>query len=457
VRPRSGRSAPVPVAAALALVLAGCSSSATTSSAGAGLPGASVPAAALRSTVSGTALPATTLPAAASPGFTVLHRFSGCPNDGANPVGGVVVAPDGRLFGTTDAGGSNCSGSGFGTVYVFRPSGSTYAEKIIDAFDGADGAFPQARPSLNASGDLFVTTTEGGAAGTNGTITKFVPAPAGYEVATAFDFPSTGGQGPADAFLQADEDNVLYGTTYAEGSPGPNNFGSIVELTENGLAETDLYDFAGPPNDGANPTSHLVRDASGTLYGTTLNGGTSGYGTVFSFAPSPNGGTETVLWNFAGGTDGAYPRGGVVIDKQGNLYGTTSGGGGPGAGYGTVFKLKPGPGGYTEKILHAFGGLAAGSPDASLVLRPNVDLLYGTTTEGGGAGCTICGTIFQVSTTGTQFAILHEFRGALDGSQPFDSPLFWDGHEFFGTTTYGGGQGGPNGNGQGVLFRYVPE
>ena len=446
----------------LGLTLAACSS-------GAVAPVSSVPLAnaALAPRSNALALNTGTQPGASpalTRGFSVLHTFSGCPGgsgpggDGANPVGGVYVDAAGDIFGTTYAGGATCQSNalpGYGTVYVLKPSGASYAEKIVYTFDGANGAWPEGRPALDACDNLFVTTSAGGPSQSNGTAYKFSPSASGYVVTGSNTFSSVasqGGNGPEAPLLQLDGRSVLYGTTYAQGGAAPNNFGSIFALSSSGLAETDLYDFAGGTNDGSYPSAHLVADASGALYGTTTQGGTYGYGTVFKFVPSGAGGSETVIWNFANGSDGAFPKGGVVLDEAGNLYGTTQEGGTPG--YGTVFKLKPTPSGYVEKILYAFTGDHAGSPYASLVR--NGTMLYGTTTYGGGGGCTTCGSIFQISTTGTQFALLHLFHGAGDGAQPFFSPLFWDGKALYGTTEYGGNSAGASGNGQGVVFRYVP-
>jgi uncharacterized repeat protein (TIGR03803 family) len=241
-------------------------------------------------------------------------------------------------------------------------------------------------------------------------------------------------------------------TTVALGGPQPNDFGSIVAFAPSNLAEAGLYDFAGAPSDGAAPTSHLVADTSGALYGTTQYGGdgpcAAGCGTVFRYVPAT--GVETVVRHFQGGDDGAFPRGGLAIDRDRNLYGTTSEGGG--AGYGSVFKLIPdGRGGFVEKILHRFNGTDGGSPYAALTLVGSD--LYGTSTYGG--ACGICGTIFRVSTTGGGYTVLHRFAGAGDGAQPFFSPLFYDGTALYGTAEYGGNKA-ENGQGDGVVFRDVP-
>jgi uncharacterized repeat protein (TIGR03803 family) len=219
-----------------------------------------------------------------------------------------------------------------------------------------------------------------------------------------------------------------------------------------------LYAFKGAP-DGAAPESSLIMDAQGNLYGTTYSGGTGpcdhGCGTVFELSPNSDGGyTEHVLHSFRGSlTDGQQPQAPLIFDAQGNLYGTTASGGQGAAASGTVFKLAPqGDGSWTETVLHSFnggldGGTDGGEPLAGLVFDSDGNL-YGTTAGGGtGTGCpasigTGCGTIFQLTPTISgpwQETILHNFTNDhQDGWSP-QSNLIADGlGNFYGTTYYGG-------------------
>jgi uncharacterized repeat protein (TIGR03803 family) len=156
--------------------------------------------------------------------------------------------------------------------------------------------------------------------------------------------------------------------------------------------EKVLHSFNG--GDGANPAAGLIFDAAGNLYGTTTGGGTSGYGTVFELTPMGGGGwTETILYSFGNGTDGAIPYAGLIFDAAGNLYGTTFGGG-PYGGAGTVFELTPtAGGGWTETVLHSFNGGDGANPVAGLIFDAAGNL-YGTTTGGGTYGG---GTAFELS------------------------------------------------------------
>lgn len=204
-----------------------------------------------------------------------------------------------------------------------------------------------------------------------------------------------------------------------------------------------LYNFAGPPNDGAGSVAPLIMDAAGNLYGTTAFGGntncgSSGCGTVFKLDPSGN---QTVLFKFSG-TDGAFPAGGLVMDAAGNLYGTTVSGGGGGLcknfGCGTVYKLDP-AGKHT--VLHAFvESTDGGNPTAGLVMD-SANMLYGTAGFGGNVGP---GVVFKMDTAGNE-TVLHSFTGT-DGFEPSASLIMDSSGTLYGTT-FAGGSGGA-----GVVF-----
>jgi uncharacterized repeat protein (TIGR03803 family) len=184
----------------------------------------------------------------------------------------------------------------------------------------------------------------------------------------------------------------LYGTTATGGNGGG---GIVFELSPsgNGWVENVLYDFNGFPGstDGNTPLAEVIFDASGNLYGTTAFGGTSGFGAVFELTPGAGGWTEAILYNFASGNDGAYPEAGLVFDLLGNLYGTTFAGGGSkgclGNGCGTVFRLTPAQGGQWTESLFSFplpGSL--GFQPAAPVVLDSAGRVYGTTTLGGSFG-----------------------------------------------------------------------
>ena len=218
---------------------------------------------------------------------------------------------------------------------------------------------------------------------------------------------------------------------------------------------TGLYSFTGS-TDGCCPSAGLTRDAAGNLYGTTRYGGPEDKGTVFELMPRAGGGwTEQTLYSFGGGTDGAGPVAGLILDRAGNLYGTTSGGGdlacGAPYGCGTVFRLMPQAGGrWTEQVLHSFGGGTDGEePAAGLIFDPAGNL-YGTTSYGGTYDY---GVVFEITAGGGwREQVLHTFGSGGDGIVPYYGSLVIDAAgNLYGTTLYGGAYGSG-----GTVFELMP-
>jgi uncharacterized repeat protein (TIGR03803 family) len=317
---------------------------------------------------------------------TVLHSFTGAP-DGAFPRAGLVRDSAGNLYGTTYGGGLAPSDSG--TVFKVDPAG---IETVLYSFrGGGDGRSPKAGLIRDAAGNLYGTTSRGGA---GGTIFKLDPSDT-ETVLYRFAGPPDGAD--SSAGLVRDAAGNLYGT--AGGGASVACFGGcgMVFKLDTAGTETALYSFNGGEEgpDGAFPLGSLVMDSAGNVYGTTEIGGTHGAGTVFAVSPA---GIETVLYNFTRGADGGVPVAGLVRDEAGNLYGTTSGGGAHGVG--TVFKLSPSG---AETVLYSFAGAPDGaSPEAGLV-RDKAGNFYGTTYHGGTGKCRHigvglgCGTVFRLS------------------------------------------------------------
>jgi len=209
-----------------------------------------------------------------------------------------------------------------------------------------------------------------------------------------------------------------------------------VVATQSAQAQTFtvLYNFTGS-SDGAYPYAILLRDAAGNLYGTTEVGG-SGNGVVFKVDTS---GKETVLYSFTGGADGGYPFAGVVRDKSGNLYGTTEAGGS--SALGTVFKVDTSG---TETVLHSFaGGTTDGCYPYGGLLRDKAGNLYGTTAD---CGASSVGTVFKIDTSGAE-TVLHSFT-VSDGGYPFYTSLLMDKKgNLYGVTSSGGTSG------EGVVYK----
>ncbi|MGA2905233.1 MAG: choice-of-anchor tandem repeat GloVer-containing protein [Candidatus Korobacteraceae bacterium] len=257
------------------------------------------------------------------------------------------------------------------------------------------------------------------------------------------------GRNPS-AGLTMDAAGNLYGTTCgANCIAGASNAGTVFRLTKNGPF-TPLYTFRGG-NDGAGPAARVIIGPNGSLYGTTIYGGGSGCGgsgcgTVFNLRPPPTiqpnilgGWTETVIYRFQGGSDGANPGfGDLVFDASGNIYGTTQNGGA--LGEGTVFELTPSGSGWTENVLYTFGGGSDGAyPEAGVVLG-SAGNLYGTTLMGGYG----YGTVFELtpSASGWTETILHNFQGGSDGSYPMGGVTQGIYYGTVGTTSQAGTNGG---------------
>jgi uncharacterized repeat protein (TIGR03803 family) len=239
---------------------------------------------------------------------------------------------------------------------------------------------------------------------------------------------------------------VLYGTANNGGAAG---FGTVFNLTAPISASSFavLYTFGGPPGDGANPQASMITDATGALYGTTLSGGQSNAGTVFKLTPVAGGTwTETVLYSFTGGNDGRWPTSNLLFDASGALYGVTQFGGLNNSG--TVFKLTPPStvgAGWTETVLHAFAGGSDGAGPLAGLIFDGSGALYGTTPTGGANNQ---GTIFKLTPPAAAGgawteSILWNFTGGNDGSFPGNGGLVADtSGALYGTTYQGGAYGG---------------
>jgi hypothetical protein len=360
----------------------------------------------------------------------VLYSFQGGSTDGALPAGGVVFDAAGNLYGATTQGFGFCPPAQCGSVFQLAPpakKGDPWTETVLHVFTGnsnGDGDTPAGGLVMDSLGNLYGTTAYGG----------------------------TG-------------DCILLGTKVG--------CGIVYEMTPpqtkgGKWTETVLHSFS-TSKQGYLPNGNLVFDSAGNLYGATMFGG--GYGTtcnkfyqycgaVFELSPPKTKGgkwTEKVLHGFRGGTDGANPNGGLVLDSKGAIYGTTFGGGNESGqcgsgGCGTAFELRPPAtksGFWTEKILSRFQPQDGANPAAGVVFGRD-GKLFGTASAGATNGN---GDVFDLAApTGGRGpwkeTVLYHF-GGNDGTSPRGTPLFDAIGNLYGAALGGGTHGG-------VVFRLKP-
>jgi uncharacterized repeat protein (TIGR03803 family) len=356
--------------------------------------------------------------------YSVAYSFGSAPNDGSAPMAGLVMDAKGNLNGTTYAGGT----AGYGTVFKLDATGKETVLYSFAGVAGGDGAHPHAGLAVDAQDNLYGTTWVGGCTQPNQTAcsTVFKVDATGNET-VLFKFSGPNGDGTKPSGLVLDAEGNLYGTTVVGGANGANKDGTVFKLDPVGN-ETILHTFRMGPTDGANPYGGVVLDAEGNLYGTTARGGRTIFpGSVFKLDTT---GIETVLHRFAGSPDGANPYAGLVLDAQGNMYGSTYGGGT--TGHGTIFKVDSSG---DETVLYSFTGTPDGAnPYAVLVLDAQGNL-YGTTYGGGTADY---GTVFEISATGNE-TVLHSFGATKgDGKYPYAGLVLDAQGYLYGTTTHGG-------------------
>ena len=343
--------------------------------------------------------------------LTVLHTFTGGV-DGAYPDLGSIDAA-GNLYGSTFEGGAtppSCGSTGCGLVFKLAQRNSSWVETILyDFVGGNDGRLPQYGPTFGRDGNLYGTTSVGGNQGCSGgcgIIYKLQPS-----------------------------------ATVCRSILCPWN-------------ETLVHTFTGG-SDGALPSSSVSFDQAGNLYGTTLQGGQTGFcgfgcGVVYKVSPSGGGWTESVLYAFTGGTDGFQPKGGVVMDRAGDVYGTSDGptqNGVPGA----VYELTPNGSGYTKSFYYVFPVNGSnGSEPLGLIIDP-ADNIYGGTQM---AGQEMGGTVYELSpgSNGPTFTLLYALTNIVQfGYEGVDGQLIMDaGGNLYGATGTGGQFG------MGAVFKLTP-
>ncbi|MGO9561019.1 MAG: choice-of-anchor tandem repeat GloVer-containing protein [Candidatus Korobacteraceae bacterium] len=316
--------------------------------------------------------------------FAPLYQFAGG-NDGANPVAPVMIGPNGSLYGTTYEGG----GSGCGTVFNLRPEPmvpltplTPWVETMLHRFQCTDGEWPPYGDLVFDHAGNIYGTTSGGGTYDSGTVFKLTPSNGAWTESVLYSFDGGSGGGLPDSGVVLDSAGNLYGTVYGGFSE---EAGGVYELTPSGSGWVEQVLHSFDISDGADPMGGLIFDQSGNLYGTTTSYGPGGRGTVFELSPSGGGWTLTTL----SGSSGSLAS--LTMDASGNLYGT----GDDGAyGFGNVFRLTRSNGGWTYTSLHDFTGGSDGAyPWGGVTLDAHGNL-WSTAWRGGAYGY---GDVFEIT------------------------------------------------------------
>jgi hypothetical protein len=392
--------------------------------------------------------------------LTVLHAFTGG-SDGSEPYAGLTIDSGGNLYGTTSYGGytgDNC-GSGCGVVFKLTRHGSNWLLNPLYAFHGgSDGATPTARVVFGPDGALYGSTSIGGGTGCGGsgcgTVFRLQPSatacsafPCPWRETVLYRFTGgSDGASPNIGGLVFDANGNIYGAAAGGGNLGspctPSGCGLIFELIreEQNWTESVLYSFTGGL-DGANPLGGLTFDQAGNLYGDNYQG------SAYELSPTESGWVEKTLISGL-----LQPIGGLAFDSAGNLYGTTIFGGNQAAG--NVFELAPGGGGWTYTQIYSIVGYGNGPEDTPVF--DSAGNLYVTSSFSGG----LAGELFELTPSGGgwTYTSLHSFSGGSDGGVPIGNVALGANGPMFGTTLSGGNQNGScaGQGGCGVVYEITP-
>ncbi len=376
------------------------------------------------------------LPQAQAQSLTVLHNFTGGA-DGGFPFAGITFDPQGRIYGTAAGGGSHQDG----VVYRLVREGQAWVLSPIYSFQGEpDGAGPYSRVVFGPDGLLYGTTYEGGAENLGTVFSLRPPATACKSVlcpwveTVLYSFTNgADGASPEYGDLSFDQDGNIYGTAYEGGRSGN---GVVFKLTPSGSGWTEsvLWNFTAG-SDGAYPLSGVIFDSAGNLYGTTSYAGGHRLGTVYELSPSQSGWSETTLYSFTNSDNGSG-AGGLIMDAHGDLFGIT------GSGVGAAYELTPQDGSWSFTLLQTFSG-GGYPPNLAAPTLDSQGNLYGPLPSGGDG----FGEIFKLAPSGNQwtYSPLYQSASCNDGNGcfPIGAVTFDANGNMYGTTEEGGtGYGG---------------
>jgi uncharacterized repeat protein (TIGR03803 family) len=336
-------------------------------------------------------------------------------------------------------------------VFVLVATGvSAGSEKVIWNFGGytGDGNTPRFDDLATDGAGNFYGTTNGGGTYGFGVVFKLSPnAQGSYDETVLYEFTGNGNGSYPSGGLVFDKLGNIYGTTQLGGSNAcQQGCGVVFELSANGRSwtETIIHSFGNTSGDGNAPVfAGVIFDGQGNLYGTTVGGGAYGNGTVFELSPSGSGWTESILHSFDF-ADGANPYGPVTADPAGNLFGTTLGGGAHG--WGAVFELARTPAGWQQRVLHSFGvkNGEGNQPDAVNLTLDKSGNIYGTTYLSilcGDDGGTVWELVYSTATKSYSEEVLHEFCLPQDGRYAYGGVAMDGLGNLYGVTALGGAYG----------------
>jgi uncharacterized repeat protein (TIGR03803 family) len=380
----------------------------------------------------------------------VLFSFNGT-TDGGYPDTDLVVDAAGNLYGTTVEGGDYTSG----TVFELTPSGGGWIHTVLYSFHGgADGGEPYKGVTLDAEGNLYGSAVTGGTGGSCeggcGVVYKLTNTGGAWNETVLHDFTGgNDGSGPG-APLTLDAAGHLFGMTPTGGRYGLGVIFGLAPRPSGRWSFRVIHSFTGG-NDGATGSAgRMIFDAAGDLYGVATVGGANGDGTAFRLRQTDSGRWMlTTLYAFKGEPDAAFPYGGLVFDAAGNLYGTTYYEGADELG--AVYELTPThAGAWKERVLYSFTGTPDGASSISNLVFDAAGNLFGTTSEGGASGV---GTIFQLTPgpSGTwSESVAYSFTGAPDGALAYDGLVAGPDGTFYGATVHGGTDD------EGAIYSFTP-
>ena len=355
--------------------------------------------------------------------------FDGTVN-GSSPLGSLMQASDGRLYGMTYDGGA----SNVGIIFQYDPATSTYTKKIDFNGNGANGLYPWGSLMQASDGKLYGMTNDGGV-NNAGVLFQYDLTTSIYNKKIEFNG-ATNGRNPYGSLMQA-SDGKLYGMTKLGGT---NNLGVIFQYDLATNTYIKKFDFDGTVN-GSNPLGSLIQSSDGKLYGMTYQGGVANFGVLFQFDPATS--TYTKKLDFNGTANGSNPQGSLMQASDGKLYGMTSQGGI--SNFGVIFQYDPATGTFTKKI--DFNGTANGRNPYGSLMQASDGKLYGMTNQGGASNF---GVIFQYDPVTSTYTGKLDFGGTYNGSYPYGSLMQASTGGFYGMTSSGGA------NNKGVLFQYNP-